>query len=98
MIIKLEFISYLFYNRYSFDNNKKLLCGSDELIAKNIFYDVSKLREKIDENDKNIFIFCELLYLKHINHTQHIAIIERAKNKIIKHKTQIGKTFSRVRF
>ena len=95
MIIKLEFISYLFYNRYSFDNNKKLLCA---LIAKNIFYDVSKLREKIDKNYKNIFLFCELLYLKHINHTQHIAIIERAKNKMIKHKTQIGKTFSTVRF
>ena len=50
MIIKLEFISYLFYNRYPFDNNKKLLCGYDKLIAKNIFYDVSKLREKIDKN------------------------------------------------
>ena len=72
---------------------------TDELIAKNIFYDVPKLREKIDKDYKKyIFIFLELLYLKHINHTQHIAIIERAKNKMIKHKTQIGKTFSTVRF
>ena len=49
---------------------------------------------KTDKDYKKYIYSLNFYTLKHINHTQHIAIIERAKNKMIKHKTQIGKTFS----